>query len=63
MHSLPDIPVTSSSFNNIRDKNAFSNYPARIKAFSIIFPASTFSPAKTADRFSAIFSASSKSLA
>ena len=62
MYSLPGALVAFFSFNSIRDKDASSNCPARIKVFSVISPASIFSPAKTADRFFIVFSASSKSL-
>jgi hypothetical protein len=62
MYSPPDISVISSSFNSIRNKDTSSSYPARIEARSITFPALTLNPAKVVDRFSAVFSTSSKSL-
>jgi hypothetical protein len=62
MYLLFSALVAFSSFKSIKDKDASFSYPTKIKARSITFPASTFSPAKAADRFSAVFSASSKSL-
>ena len=62
MYSLPVAFVASFSLSNIRDKDTFSSCPARIEAFFVTFPASTFNPVKTADKFSAVFSASFKSL-
>jgi hypothetical protein len=53
--------AASSSLAITRDKDAFSNCPARIEAFFIAFSASTLSPAKTVNRFSAVLSASAKS--
>jgi hypothetical protein len=47
----------------IRDKDISFNYPARIEVLFIIFLVSTLNPAKTADRFSVIFSVFAKSLA
>jgi hypothetical protein len=46
----------------IKDKDTFSSYSARIEALFIIFLALTFSPVRVADRFSAVFSISAKSL-
>ena len=46
----------------VRDSDASFNCPARIKTFSIIFPASIFSSVRAIDRFFAALSASAKSL-
>jgi hypothetical protein len=53
----------SFSLNTIRDKDTFSNYSAKIETLFIISLILTFSPAKAADRFFVILSASAKSLA
>jgi hypothetical protein len=45
-----------------KDSDAFSSCPTKIEALSIAFSASTLSPAKTVDRFSAVLSVSAKSL-
>jgi hypothetical protein len=63
MYSLFGAFIVFSFLGIIRDKDTFFNCPARIEAFFIIFLISTFSPAKTADRFFAIFSVSVKFLA
>jgi hypothetical protein len=60
---LSGVLVASSFFSSIKNKDIFFSCPAKIEAFSVAFPASTLSPAKAADRFSAVFSAFSKSLA
>jgi hypothetical protein len=54
--------VISFSLTIIRDSDIFISYPARIEAFFIIFPASTFSPVRAVDRFFVVFSAFTKSL-
>jgi hypothetical protein len=45
-----------------RDSDISSNCPARIEALSVAFLISTLSPVKIIDRFSAVLSASAKSL-
>jgi hypothetical protein len=45
-----------------KDKNAFSNCPARIEALFVVSPISMLILAKTIDRFSAVVSAFAKSL-
>ena len=45
-----------------RNSDAFFSCPARIETPFIVFLISTFSSAKAIDRFSAVFSASAKSL-
>jgi hypothetical protein len=62
VHSFLSTIIISFSLAITRDNDAFSNYPAKIEALSVAFPASTFSPAKTVDRFSAVLSTSAKSL-
>jgi hypothetical protein len=57
-----NVITASSSLIIIRDKDIFSNCPAKIETLSVIFPVLTFSPARAVDRFSAILSASAKSL-
>jgi hypothetical protein len=54
--------IASFFLGIIRDKDAFFNYSARIEALSVTFLVSTFSSARTVDRFSAVFSAFIKSL-
>jgi hypothetical protein len=54
--------VTSFSLTIIKDRNAFFNCPARIEALSVAFPVSILNLAKAVDRFSAVCSASAKSL-
>jgi hypothetical protein len=44
-----------------KDRDAFSNCPARIETLFIIFPASRLIPAKAVARFSAVCSASARS--
>jgi hypothetical protein len=62
MYSFFNVIIAFFFLSIIRDKDVFFNYPIRIKALSITFPASIFSPVKAVDRFSAIFSAFAKSL-
>jgi hypothetical protein len=45
----------------IRDKNAFFSYSAKIETLFIVFSVSTLSPAKAADKFSAVLLASVRS--
>jgi hypothetical protein len=55
--------ITASFFLIIiKDKDTFSNCPARIETLSITFSALTLSPARAVDKFSTVFSASAKSL-
>jgi hypothetical protein len=63
MYSFFSVIIVFSSLAITRDSDASSNYPAKIEILSVASPASTLSPAKTVDRFSAVFSASAKSLA
>jgi hypothetical protein len=62
VHSFLSTIITSFSLAIIRDSDAFFNYSAKIEAFFIVFLASTLNPAKTVDRFFAVFSAFAKSL-
>jgi hypothetical protein len=62
MHSFFSIIITFFSLAIIRDRNIFSSCPAKIEALFIAFSASTLNPARTVDRFFAVFSASAKSL-
>jgi hypothetical protein len=62
VYSFFNVIIASFFLGIIRDKDTFFSYPARIKAFFIIFPASTLSPASAVDRFFAVLSASAKSL-
>jgi hypothetical protein len=62
IYSLSDIPVIFSLLNSIRDNDTFFSCPVKIEARSITSPASTLNLVRIADRFSAIFSASSRSL-
>jgi len=62
VHSFFGVIIISLSLVIIKDSDTFSSCPARIEAFFIIFLASTLSPARTADRFSAVFSVFAKSL-
>jgi hypothetical protein len=62
VHSFLSATVVPSSLAITRDSDAFSSYPARIEALSIASPASTLSPARAIDKFSAVLSASAKSL-
>jgi hypothetical protein len=54
--------ATSFSLIITRDRNAFFNYLTNIETLSIAFPAFKFISAKAVDKFSAVFSASAKSL-
>jgi hypothetical protein len=63
MHSFLNTITIFSSLTIIRDSDVFSSYPAKIETLSIVSPTSTLNPAKTIDRFSAVLSASAKSLA
>jgi hypothetical protein len=62
IHSFFSVIIISSSLAIIRDSDAFSNCPARIKTLFIVSPVSTLNPARTIDKFSAVLSASAKSL-
>jgi hypothetical protein len=63
IYSFFDVIIAFFFLSIIRDKDTFFNCPARIETFFIIFPTSTFSPARAVNRFSVIFSTSAKSLA
>jgi hypothetical protein len=62
IYSFLNIITASFFLIIIKDKDTFSNCSARIEALFVIFPALTFSPVRAVDRFSAILSASAKSL-
>jgi hypothetical protein len=62
VHSILNTVITFFSLAIIRDKDVFSSCFASIEALSVAFLASTLSPARAADRFSAVISASAKSL-
>jgi hypothetical protein len=59
----PIFGVIAASFSLVitKDKDASSNYPVKIEALSVASPISRLSSAKTVDKFSAVFSASTKS--
>jgi hypothetical protein len=61
VYSFFSVTIVFFSLGIIRDKDASSNCSAKIEILSVIFPASTLSPARAVDRFSAILSASAKS--
>jgi hypothetical protein len=61
MYSFFGAIITSFSLAITRDSDIFFSCSVRIEALSIIFLASTLSPAKTVDRFSAVLSAFAKS--
>jgi len=54
--------IVFSSLIITKDSDISFSYPARIEIFSVAFSASTLSPARAVDRFSAVLSASAKSL-
>jgi hypothetical protein len=56
-----DIIAASFFLAIIKDRDAFSSCPARIKAFSIVFPAFRLIPAKAVNRFSAVYFVSARS--
>jgi hypothetical protein len=62
MHSFFGATAVSFSLAITRDSDTSSSCPARIEAFSVVFPISTLSPVRIVDRFSAVLSASAKSL-
>jgi hypothetical protein len=62
IHSLFGAIIASFSLAIIRDSDASSSCPARIETLSVVSPALTLSPARAVDRFSAVFSASARSL-
>jgi hypothetical protein len=62
IHSLFDAVTAPFSLAITRNNNASSNCSARIEALFIVFPASTLSLVRAVDRFSAVLSASAKSL-
>jgi hypothetical protein len=62
MHPTLNAITASSSLTITKNKNAFSNYPAKIETLSVVSPTSKLTSAKAIDRFSAVLSASAKSL-
>jgi hypothetical protein len=62
MHPILSAIATSFFLAIIRNRDAFSNYSVKIKALSVAFPAFKLISVKIIDRFSAVFSASAKSL-
>jgi hypothetical protein len=62
VHSFFGAIITFSSLVITRDSDVFFNCPAKIEALSVVSLVSTFSPVKAVDRFSAVLSASAKSL-
>jgi hypothetical protein len=62
VHSFLGIVTISFFLAITRDSDAFFSYSAKIEALFIAFSISTLNPARTVDRFSAVFSASAKSL-
>jgi hypothetical protein len=58
-----DVIAASSSLTIIKDRDISFNYPIRIEAFFIAFPAFMLIPVKAVNRFSAVLSISAKSLA
>ena len=62
MHSIFNAITASFSLAIIKNKDAFSNCPAKIETLFVAFPASTLSPVRAVDRFSAVLSISAKSL-
>jgi hypothetical protein len=62
IYSLFNAIITSFSLIITRNKDTFSNCPARIEALSIISPIFILNPARTVDRFFTVLSASAKSL-
>jgi hypothetical protein len=63
MYSFLGVIIAFSFLDIIKNKDTFFSCPARIETFSITFSALTLSPARAVDKFSAILSASAKSLA
>jgi hypothetical protein len=62
MHSFFNVIIAFFFLAITRDSNISFNCPARIEALSVAFPALMLNPAKAVDRFSAVFSASARSL-
>ena len=54
--------ATSSFLTIIKNRDTSFNYPARIEALSVISPAFMLNSARAVDRFSAVYSASARSL-
>jgi hypothetical protein len=63
VHSFFNTIAVFFSLAITRDSDISFNCPVRIEALSVAFPVSTFNPARAIDRFSAVLSASAKSLA
>jgi hypothetical protein len=62
VYSLLGTIIAFFSLTIIRDKDAFSNCSAKIKALSIAFSALILNPARAVDRYFAVLSVSAKSL-
>jgi hypothetical protein len=62
VHPTLGIIAVSFSLAIIRDRNIFFSYSAKIEALSVAFSAFRLTLVKTIDKFSAVFSASAKSL-
>jgi hypothetical protein len=62
MHSFLDAIIAFFSLVIIKDNDAFFNCPTNIEALFIVSSVFMLNPAKTVDRFSAVLSASVKSL-
>ena len=62
VHSFFGAIITFFSLTIIRDSDAFFSCSAKIETLFIVSLISIFSSAKTIDRFSAVLSASAKSL-
>jgi hypothetical protein len=62
VYSFLNIIIAFFSLAITRDSDISSSYPARIEALFVASLTSTLSPAKVIDRFSAVLSASAKSL-
>jgi hypothetical protein len=54
--------TVSSSLAITKNKDTFSSYSAKIETLFVVSLTSILIPAKAVDRFSAVFSASTKSL-
>jgi hypothetical protein len=61
MYLILDIIAVSSFLIITKNRNAFFSCLIKIETFSVAFPAFRLIPAKTVDRFSAVYSASAKS--
>jgi hypothetical protein len=60
----PTLNTVTASFSLTITKNSktFSNCPIKIEILSVAFPAFRLIPARTVNKFSAVYSASAKSL-